>query len=157
MALLKKMLAQFGIEEERVRLDWVSASEGVRFASIVNQVTEAVRAWGRFRRDTGRRLRTRWRSMGKLKVALYWASSCGGCDIATLAIGEKILDVAAAADIVFWPVAMDFKYKDVEAMAGSEHRCVPFQWGHSKHRGRARGKDASRSIEDHDSLRLLCL
>jgi F420-non-reducing hydrogenase small subunit len=50
-------------------------------------------------------------------VALYWASSCGGCDIATLAIGEKILDVAAAADIVFWPVAMDFKYKDVEEMA----------------------------------------
>ncbi|MCX5811105.1 MAG: oxidoreductase [Proteobacteria bacterium] len=55
--------------------------------------------------------------MGKLKVALYWASSCGGCDIATLAIGEKILDVAAAADIVFWPVAMDFKYKDIEQMA----------------------------------------
>ncbi len=55
--------------------------------------------------------------MGKLKVALYWASSCGGCDIATLAIGEKILDVATAADIVFWPVAMDFKYKDVERMA----------------------------------------
>jgi F420-non-reducing hydrogenase small subunit len=54
--------------------------------------------------------------MAKLKVALYWASSCGGCDIATLAIGEKILDVAAAADIVFWPVAMDFKYKDVEQM-----------------------------------------
>ncbi len=55
--------------------------------------------------------------MGKLKVALYWASSCGGCDIATLAIGEKLLDVAAAADIVFWPVAMDFKYRDVERMA----------------------------------------
>jgi len=55
--------------------------------------------------------------MGKLKVALYWASSCGGCDMATLAIGEKILDVAAAADIVFWPAAMDFKYLDVERMA----------------------------------------
>lgn len=63
--------------------------------------------------------------MGKLKVALYWASSCGGCDIATLAIGDKILDVAAAADIVFWPVAMDFKYKDVEAMAdGSIDACL---------------------------------
>jgi F420-non-reducing hydrogenase small subunit len=55
--------------------------------------------------------------MGKLKVALYWASSCGGCDIATLAIGDKILDLAAAAEIVFWPVAMDLKYKDVEQMA----------------------------------------
>lgn len=52
--------------------------------------------------------------MAKLKLALYWAASCGGCDIATLAIGEKILKLAEAADIVFWPVAMDFKYSDVE-------------------------------------------
>lgn len=54
--------------------------------------------------------------MAKLKLALYWAASCGGCDIATLAIGEKILKLAEAADIVFWPVAMDFKYSDVEKM-----------------------------------------
>src|SRR5512141_2335463 len=33
--LLKKMLAQMGIEEDRLRLDWVSASEGARFATIV--------------------------------------------------------------------------------------------------------------------------
>jgi len=43
------VLAQFGVEEERVRLDWVSASEGVRFAGIVNRMTEAVRALGPFR------------------------------------------------------------------------------------------------------------
>jgi F420-non-reducing hydrogenase small subunit len=54
--------------------------------------------------------------MGRPKAAFYWASSCGGCDIAILAIGEKILDVAAAVDIVFWPAAMDFKYEDVEGM-----------------------------------------
>jgi F420-non-reducing hydrogenase small subunit len=54
--------------------------------------------------------------MAKLKIALYWAASCGGCDIATLAIGEKILKLAEAADIVFWPIAMDFKYADVEKM-----------------------------------------
>lgn len=53
----------------------------------------------------------------KLKFAFYWAASCGGCEIAVLDINEKILDVVAAADIVFWPVAMDIKYKDVEAMA----------------------------------------
>jgi F420-non-reducing hydrogenase small subunit len=51
----------------------------------------------------------------KLKFAFYWAASCGGCEIAVLDIDEKILDVVAIADIVFWPVAMDFKYKDVEA------------------------------------------
>ncbi len=54
--------------------------------------------------------------MAKPKIALYWASSCGGCDIAVLDINEKILDVAAIADIVFWPVALDFKYHHVEAM-----------------------------------------
>jgi F420-non-reducing hydrogenase iron-sulfur subunit len=40
------MLSQFGIEDKRVRLDWVSASEGERFASIVNDMTEQVRALG---------------------------------------------------------------------------------------------------------------
>lgn len=52
----------------------------------------------------------------KLKIAFYWAASCGGCEIAVLDINEKILDVINLADIVFWPVAMDIKYKDVEAM-----------------------------------------
>ena len=52
----------------------------------------------------------------KLRFAFYWAASCGGCEIAVLDINEKILDVVAHADIVFWPVAMDIKYKDVEAM-----------------------------------------
>ncbi len=54
--------------------------------------------------------------MAKLKVALYWAASCGGCEISILDIGAKILDFAAGAEIVFWPCAMDFKYHHVEAM-----------------------------------------
>ncbi len=44
--LLKKLLADYGIEEERVRLEWVSASEGQRFADVVNDMTEKVRALG---------------------------------------------------------------------------------------------------------------
>ena len=54
--------------------------------------------------------------MAKLKLASYWAAACGGCDVAILDVHEKILDIAAAADIVFWPIATDFKYSDVEAM-----------------------------------------
>ena len=46
--LLKKMLGQLGIEEGRVRLDWVSASEGDRFASIVDEMTEQIRELGPF-------------------------------------------------------------------------------------------------------------
>jgi len=53
---------------------------------------------------------------GKPKFAMYWAAACGGCEIAVLNIGEKILDVDANFDVVFWPVAMDAKYKDVQAM-----------------------------------------
>ena len=52
----------------------------------------------------------------KPKFAMYWAASCGGCEISVLNIGEKILDVDANFEVVFWPVAMDAKYKDVEAM-----------------------------------------
>ena len=54
--------------------------------------------------------------MAKPKLAIYWAASCGGCDIAILDIEDKILAVADFFDMVFWPCAMDFKYKDVEAM-----------------------------------------
>ncbi len=53
---------------------------------------------------------------GKPKFAMYWAAGCGGCEIAVLNIGEKILDVDAAFDIAFWPVAMDAKVKDVQAL-----------------------------------------
>lgn len=58
--------------------------------------------------------------MAKPKVAFYWAASCGGCEIAVLAIHEKILDLAAAVDIVFWPVAIDTKYKTVQEMPDDE-------------------------------------
>jgi F420-non-reducing hydrogenase small subunit len=49
----------------------------------------------------------------KPRLAIYWGASCGGCEIATLNIGDKILEVDAAFDIVFWPCATDFKYEDV--------------------------------------------
>ena len=55
--------------------------------------------------------------MAKPKVALYWAAACGGCDVAVLDTNEKILDIANLIDIVFWPIAMDFKYHDVKQMA----------------------------------------
>ncbi len=54
--------------------------------------------------------------MAKVKIAQYWGAGCGGCDVALLDIDEKILGVAEIADIVFWPIAVDTKLKDVEAM-----------------------------------------
>ncbi|MEO0225877.1 MAG: oxidoreductase [candidate division WOR-3 bacterium] len=54
--------------------------------------------------------------MAKPKVAIYWCASCGGCEEAVVDLAEDILKVIEAVDIIFWPVAMDFKVKDVEAM-----------------------------------------
>jgi len=47
------MLAQLGVEDERVRLEWVSASEGDRFAAIVDDMTEQVRRLGPFNHNNG--------------------------------------------------------------------------------------------------------
>ncbi|MGD1118859.1 MAG: oxidoreductase [Dehalococcoidales bacterium] len=55
--------------------------------------------------------------MAKPKLALYWAAGCGGCDVAVLDTNEKLLDIAKLADIVLWPIAADFKYASVKAMA----------------------------------------
>jgi len=40
------ILQDFGIEEERFRLEWVSASEGPKFAQVVTEFTETIRALG---------------------------------------------------------------------------------------------------------------
>lgn len=54
--------------------------------------------------------------MDKPKVAFYWCASCGGCEEAVVDLAEDILKVVDAVDIVLWPVAMDFKKSDIEAM-----------------------------------------
>ena len=52
----------------------------------------------------------------KPKIGFYWCASCGGCEEAVVDFAEDILGVIEAVDIVFWPVAMDFKKKHIEAM-----------------------------------------
>jgi F420-non-reducing hydrogenase iron-sulfur subunit len=44
--VLKKMLAQFGIEGERLRLHWVSASEGDKFVTIVLEMVRDLKKLG---------------------------------------------------------------------------------------------------------------
>jgi F420-non-reducing hydrogenase small subunit len=52
----------------------------------------------------------------KLKLAVYWAAACGGCCVSVLDVHEKLFDIVAAADLIFWPIALDIKYEDVEQM-----------------------------------------
>ena len=49
--LLKKMLGQFGIEPERLRLEWISASEGERLRDVVNDFTEQIHRLGPLRKE----------------------------------------------------------------------------------------------------------
>lgn len=49
---LKKLLTYVGIEPERFHVRWVSASEGGKFADIVREVTEQIRALGPYRPRT---------------------------------------------------------------------------------------------------------
>jgi F420-non-reducing hydrogenase small subunit len=59
-------------------------------------------------------------SNGKPKLALYWAASCGGCEITFTELGVRLIDVGDLVDIVFWPCLMDFKYGDIEALDDEE-------------------------------------
>jgi len=52
----------------------------------------------------------------KPKFAMYWASACGGCEVSLINIHEKLVDLAKAFDIVFFPCIMDAKKKDLEAL-----------------------------------------
>ncbi len=44
--LLKKYIEQLGINPDRLRLDWISASEGKQFAELVNNMTDTIRDLG---------------------------------------------------------------------------------------------------------------
>lgn len=51
VTLMRRMLATMGIEPARLRIEWVSASQGERYAELVREVTEQVRALGPLRKD----------------------------------------------------------------------------------------------------------
>jgi len=57
---------------------------------------------------------------GKPKLSVYWAASCGGCEISVVNLHEKLLDVDASFDFVFCPCLLDTKKRDVEAMGDGE-------------------------------------
>ena len=46
ITLLKKVLKGFGIEPERLRLEWISASEGDKFAAVVRDMVDEVKKLG---------------------------------------------------------------------------------------------------------------
>ena len=88
---------------------------------------------------------------------MYWASSCGGCEISTLNIGEHILAVDEVFDLAFFPCIADFKVEDVEGLRGRLHRCMPVQRRHPQLGKRGDGPAAAAQIEGAGGLWLLRL
>lgn len=66
-----------------------------------------------------KKLKALW-GRAKPKLAFCWCSSCGGCEESILDVAEELVDLAAGVDIVFWPIAYDFKYEDVARMDDGE-------------------------------------
>ena len=54
--LVEKLITQLGIEPERFRQVWVSASEGDRFARIVREMVEDLKRIGPYQKKTGNNL-----------------------------------------------------------------------------------------------------
>ncbi|MBU0483820.1 MAG: NADH:ubiquinone oxidoreductase [Proteobacteria bacterium] len=65
----------------------------------------------------------------KPKIAMYWAASCGGCEIALVNLHEKILDVDAAFDFYFCPCLLDTKTNDIKALPDGELAITFFNGG----------------------------
>jgi len=133
-AVLSRALAQAGIEPSRFRLAWTSGSEADKFAEVVAEMTEDLRALGpldyRARAldaldDAIRLAPHRLQSIeapapaparARPRLAFYWNASCGGCEEAVIDLGEGLSALLAKVDVVLWPVALDYKRHDVEAL-----------------------------------------
>jgi F420-non-reducing hydrogenase iron-sulfur subunit len=48
MMLLRKVLEDFGIEKERLRIEWISASEGEKVKQVINEMVEEIKKLGQF-------------------------------------------------------------------------------------------------------------
>ena len=123
MTLLGRALAQAGHAPERVRVEWIGANEGERFARVVRELSETLRSLpplekesspphpalspgGGEGRDPG----------GRPRIAFYWNASCGGCEEAVIDLGEGLPRLMQRAEVVLWPAAIDAKRADVEAL-----------------------------------------
>ncbi len=134
-AVLSRALDQAGIEPSRFRIAWASASEAEKFAQIVRDMTDELRALGPLRyrsraldavddaiRLAPHRLESLEervaapRAPGKPRVAFYWNASCGGCEEAVLDLGDAFAALLEKVEVVLWPVALDFKKHDIEAL-----------------------------------------
>lgn len=133
-ALLQQALAQAGIEPSRFRVAWAGGTEAERFAELVQEMTDDLRALGpldyraRALEEVEDAIRLAPHRLDAIeapgpapaaarpRLAFYWNASCGGCEEAVVDLGEGLAALLAKVDVVLWPVALDHKRRDVEAL-----------------------------------------
>src|SRR5512133_901421 len=133
-AVLSRALEQAGIEPSRFRIAWASGSEAERFAQLVSEMTEDLRALGpldypgRALEEVEDAIRLAPHRLHGIEVAkpappvprprlaFYWNASCGGCEEAVVDLGDAFAALVQKVEVVLWPVALDFKRHDVEAL-----------------------------------------
>ncbi len=136
-AVLSRALAQAGIEPARFRIAWASGTEAEQFAEVVREMTQDLRALGPLdyearaldevedairlapHRLEGIEARVAPPAAGKPRIAFYWNASCGGCEEAIVDLGEGLTALLEKVDVVLWPMALDYKRHDVEALPDS--------------------------------------
>jgi F420-non-reducing hydrogenase small subunit len=134
--VLSRALEQAGIEPSRYRIAWTGGSEAERFADVVRDMTDDLRALGpldyRARaldavEDAIHLAAHRLSAIeavesapapanARPKLAFYWNASCGGCEEAVIDLGEGLHALLAKVDVVLWPVALDYRKHDVEQL-----------------------------------------
>ncbi len=163
--LMEKLLEQLGLEHGRVRLEWVSAAEGDKFAARgrpssprrsgrsarwagARQFNDEAAASGRGREGGGV-------GMSKFKFAMYWAGSCGGCEIALLEINEKIIEVDRGLRRRLLAGGRRLQVQGPRGLRRRLHRRLPVQRLHPQLRERAHRQRAARQEQGAGRLRRL--
>ena len=95
--------------------------------------------------------------MSKPKFAMYWAASCGGCEIAVLNIHEKILDVDANFRCCLLAGGHGCQVQGCGGDGRWRDHPVPVQRRHAQRRERTHRPTAAQEIQDPGCLRFLRL
>ena len=69
------------------------------------------------------------RGSARPKLAMYWAASCGGCEMAILSLDERLFALNDSFEVAFCPCLVDAKIADLEALPDGDIAVALFNGG----------------------------
>ena len=128
LTLLTRALEQAGVEPARLRVEWIGASEGEKFARVISEHAAAGGArppgdgspppapFGAVSASPAPAASRPSAGAARPRIAFYWNASCGGCEEAVIDLADALPRLMERAEVVLWPAAIDAKRADVEAL-----------------------------------------